>query len=55
MENHSIKNEEQIKKAWIKPELEILDVSRDTKGSGVWEYIYDPNTGFYKNQWVMCS
>lgn len=39
---------EQTKKAWTKPELEYLDI----KNTEYWEYVYNPNTGFWQEVWV---
>lgn len=38
----------QPKKSWVKPQLEVLNI-RDTE---YWEYVMNPNTGFWQKVWV---
>lgn len=47
MENFA-NHEEQKKKVWIKPELDVLDI----KNTQYWEFKYNDKTGFFENVWV---
>jgi len=37
-----------VKKMWTPPKLEVLDV----KETAYWEYVLNPDTGFWQEQWV---
>ncbi|WP_162848308.1 hypothetical protein [Paenibacillus nanensis] len=36
------------RKPWVKPELETLSI-RDTE---YWQFVYNPETGFWQSVWV---
>lgn len=46
--NISNTNEEQRKKVWIKPELDVLKI----KNTEYWEFLWNDQTGFWENVWV---